>query len=69
MALDFQGFINYVEKHIKGDEKGEAQIFPDHFFQALGYPDGLKGAGTECSGIRKRSETGGGSVSGIAGLV
>ena len=57
MPLDFQGFINYVEKHITGDEKGEAQIFLDHFFQALGYPDGLKGAGANCE-FRMRDEKG-----------
>ena len=43
--MDFQSFIDYCNKHIKGDEKGEAQIFLDHFFVALGYPDGVKGAG------------------------
>ena len=43
-----QNFVDYCRKHIKGDEKGEAQIFLDHFFTALGYPDGLKGAGAEC---------------------
>jgi hypothetical protein len=48
MASTIQDFVNYAEKHIKGDEKGEAQIFLDHFFQALGYTDGLKGAGADC---------------------
>jgi hypothetical protein len=48
MALDIKGFVTYVEKHIKGDEKGEAQIFLDHLFQSLGYVDGLKGAGANC---------------------
>jgi len=46
--MDFQPFINYCKKHIKGDEKGEAQIFLDHFFVALGYADGLKDAGASC---------------------
>ena len=43
--MDFIPFIDYCNKHIKGDEKGEAQIFLDHFFMALGYPEGVKGAG------------------------
>lgn len=43
--MSLQDFINYCEKHIKGDEKGEAQIFLDHLFMALGYEDGLKAAG------------------------
>ena len=41
-------FVNYCQRHIIGDEKGEAQIFLDRFFTALGYPEGLKGAGAEC---------------------
>jgi hypothetical protein len=41
-------FVDYCHRHIKGDEKGEAQIFMDRFFTALGYPEGLKGAGAEC---------------------
>ncbi len=42
-----QDFVAYCQRHIKGDEKGEAQIFLDRFFTALGYPEGLKGAGAE----------------------
>jgi len=41
-------FVTYCSKHIKGDEKGEAQLFLDHFFKGLGYADGLKDAGAEC---------------------
>ena len=49
-------FIQYYKDHIKGDEKGEAQIFLDRFFTALGYPDGLKGAGASCE-YRVKSES------------
>jgi len=45
---DFITFQNYVREFITGDEKGEAQIFLDHFFIALGYPKGLKDAGANC---------------------
>jgi len=45
---DFITFQNYVKDYIKGDEKGEAQIFLDHFFIALGFPKGLKSAGANC---------------------
>lgn len=38
-------FVAWCAKHISGDEKGEAQIFLDHLFQAFGYPGGLKEAG------------------------
>jgi hypothetical protein len=47
-VIDFNSFIDYCNKYIKGDEKGEAQLFLDHFFNALGYTDGLKGAGANC---------------------
>jgi hypothetical protein len=30
-----QGFVEWCQKHIKGDEKGEAQIFLDRLFQAF----------------------------------
>ena len=46
--MDFTSFIEYCRKHIKGDEKGEAQTFLDHFFTALGYEEGYKGAGADC---------------------
>ena len=39
-----QAFSNWVADHIKGDEKGEAQVFLDRFFVAFGH-DGLKEAG------------------------
>lgn len=38
-------FAGWVKEHITGDEKGEAQIFLDHLFQAFGWAAGLKGAG------------------------
>lgn len=50
-------FVDYTKKHIKGDEKGEAQIFLDHFFTALGYQEGLKGAGADCEFRIKNKET------------
>ena len=40
-------FTQWVDKHIKGDEKGEAQVFLDRMFQAFGWL-GLKEAGAEC---------------------
>jgi N-6 DNA Methylase. len=38
-------FVTWAETHIKGDEKGEAQIFLDHLFKAFGWAGGLKEAG------------------------
>lgn len=37
-------FATYA-RSLKGDEKGEAQLFLDRFFRALGHADGLQGAG------------------------
>jgi len=51
-----QQFVEYAQKHIKGDEKGEAQIFLDHFFISLGFKEGLKGAGAECEFRIKNKE-------------
>jgi SAM-dependent methyltransferase len=51
-----QEFVEYTKKHIKGDEKGEAQIFLDHFFMSLGYAEGLKGAGADCEFRIKNAE-------------
>jgi len=42
-----KAFMEWAGKHIKGDEKGEAQIFLDRLFQAFGW-SGLKEAGAQC---------------------
>ncbi len=55
IEIALKDFKSYCAKHIKGDEKGEANIFLDHLFTALGYPEGLKGAGAECE-FRIRNE-------------
>jgi len=39
-----KGFVAYCQQYIQGDEKGEAQVFLDRLFTALGYPDGIKEA-------------------------
>jgi MmeI, DNA-methyltransferase domain/MmeI, N-terminal domain/MmeI, helicase spacer domain/MmeI, target recognition domain len=53
-------FVTWVNAHIKGDEKGEAQIFLDHLFNAFGWPGGLKEAGASCEERVKKS--GGGTA-------
>ncbi|MFN5165500.1 MAG: class I SAM-dependent DNA methyltransferase [Pseudomonadota bacterium] len=52
-----QAFKDWTAKHIKGDEKGEAQVFLDRLFQAFGWP-GLKEAGANCE-LRVKNTTGG----------
>lgn len=52
-----QAFRDWTAKHIKGDEKGEAQVFLDRLFQGFGWP-GLKEAGATCE-LRVKNTTGG----------
>lgn len=40
-----QNFVAWWQQYGRGDEKGEAQIFLDRLFTALGYEGGLRGAG------------------------
>ena len=54
-------FVNYRLQHIKGKERGEAQIFLDRFFKAFGH-QGIKEAGAECEFVvtkgSKKGKTG-----------
>ncbi|WP_198045283.1 DNA methyltransferase [Cupriavidus taiwanensis] len=50
-------FTTWVSSHIKGDEKGEAQIFLDRLFKGFGH-EGWKEAGATCE-ERVKSDTGG----------
>ncbi|MDH2916881.1 MAG: N-6 DNA methylase, partial [Gallionella sp.] len=50
-------FVDWCASHISGDEKGEAQIFLDHLFIALGHK-GLKEAGATCE-QRVKKDNGG----------
>lgn len=56
-AAKLAEFVAWTEAHIRGDEKGEAQIFLDRLFQAFGWP-GLKEAGAECE-ERIKNDSGG----------
>ncbi len=50
-------FVQWVKNHVRGDEKGEAQIFLDRMFQAFGHK-GLKEAGAVCE-ERIKNDVGG----------
>ena len=52
-------FTAWCEKHITGDEKGQAQIFLDRLFQAFGQQGCLDVGGTTEFRIRKDDEDGG----------
>ena len=54
-------FVSWCQKHITGDEKGQAQIFLDRLFQAFGLAGSLDVGGTAEFRIRKSNEDGGGT--------
>ncbi|MGO8745354.1 MAG: DNA methyltransferase [Thermoguttaceae bacterium] len=51
-------FVTWIEDHIKGDEKGESQIFLDHLFAAFGRK-GVKEAGAVLEYRVKKHSRGG----------
>ena len=55
-------FIHWVGQNITGDEKGEAQIFVDHFIHAFAQKGCLEVGGTPEFRIRKSAEDGGGTA-------
>lgn len=61
-----QNFINFCEKHITGQERKEAQIFLDRFFQAFGYEGALEAGAKYEEAIKKSSQKG---KTGFADLV
>lgn len=50
-------FVQWTNTHIKGDEKGEAQIYLDRLFKGFGWP-GLKEANATCE-ERVKNDNGG----------
>jgi len=59
-AKPLSDFVAWAAGHITGDEKGQAQIFLDRFFQALGHKGCLEVGGTPEFRVRKGREAGGG---------
>ena len=55
-------FVSWCARNISGDEKGQAQIFLDRLFQALGQPGCLDVGGAAEVRIRKSGEDGGGTA-------
>jgi SAM-dependent methyltransferase len=51
-------FVTYCQQYIKGDEKGEAQIFLDRFFQAFGHEGALEAGAIYEERIKKVSKAG-----------
>ncbi|MDP1612537.1 MAG: N-6 DNA methylase, partial [Sulfuritalea sp.] len=59
LSVTLAGFVAWCREHIRGDEKGEAQLFLDHLFRAFGHA-GLKEAGATCEDRVKKD--GGGTA-------
>lgn len=55
-------FVSWAAAHIRGDEKGEAQIFLDRLFQGFGQKGCLDVGGTPEFRVRKAKEDGGGTA-------
>ena len=55
-------FVEWARLHVKGDEKGEAQIFLDRLFQAFGHAGSLDVGGAPEYRVRKATEDGGGTA-------
>lgn len=55
-------FTSWVAQHIRGDEKGEAQIFLDRLFQGFGQRGSLEVGGQPEFRVRKAKEDGGGTA-------
>jgi hypothetical protein len=55
-------FAAWVQQHITGDEKGQAQIFLDRLFQAFGQPGVLDVGGQTEFRLRNAAEDGGGTA-------
>ncbi|MGL4499745.1 MAG: type IIL restriction-modification enzyme MmeI, partial [Planktothrix sp.] len=53
-----QRFVDYCQQYITGDEKGQAQIFLDGFFQAFGYEGALQAGATFEERIAKSENMG-----------
>ena len=54
-------FVAWAQRHVTGDEKGQAQIFLDHLFIAFGQKGSLDVGGEPEMRIKKATEDGGGT--------
>jgi SAM-dependent methyltransferase len=61
-----QKFVTYCKQHITGDEKGQAQVFLDRFFQAFGHEGALEAGAIYESRVKQGSQKG---KTGFADLV
>ena len=55
---NLHNFVIFCQQHITGDEKGEAQIFLDRFFQAFGHQGAIEAGATYEQRVKKGSKKG-----------
>ena len=55
LQQDLADFIAYRRNHLQGDEKGEAQVFLDRLFKALGH-GGVREAGVTLEARVRKAE-------------
>lgn len=60
-AESLHTFVQWAQAHVRGDEKGEAQIFLDRLFVAFGHAGSLDVGGEPEFRIRKAAQDGGGT--------
>jgi hypothetical protein len=53
-----EGFVRYRQEHLRGDEKGEAAIFLENLFRAMGH-EGVRQAGATLEQRIKKHDNGG----------
>jgi hypothetical protein len=53
-----EGFVRYRRENLRGDEKGEAQVFLDRLFQAFGYGGVYEAGATLEERVRRRDNGG-----------
>ncbi|PZV18113.1 MAG: class I SAM-dependent DNA methyltransferase [Leptolyngbya sp.] len=51
-------FVQFCQQHLKGDEKGEAQVFLDRFFRAFGHEGAIEAGATYEERVKKGSKKG-----------
>ncbi len=66
MSESLEGFVSFCQQHIRGDEKGEAQVFLDRFFRAFGHAGALEVGAVYEERVKKGSKKG---KTGFADLV
>ncbi len=57
-AQRLQDFVHFVQDKLKGDEKGESQIFLDKFFRAFGHEGAVEAGAVYEERIKKGSKAG-----------